>query len=262
MTNQHSELSIVATNIGKRYLLRSRLRDKPGKRSRIGLPGRHAPDDYVWAIRHVDLTLERGEILGVIGRNGSGKTTLLRILAGVTTPTAGRAEIRGRVGALLGVGTGFHPQLTGRDNVMLSGAIMGLQPAEIESHFDEIVEFAEIGEYLDEPVKRYSSGMSARLAFSVALFLHADVMLVDEVLSVGDSAFGLKAADKMREMLRDGRSVIYVSHGMNSIRELCSRVLVMDHGRVAFTGSAEEATAFYEQAYVRRGHRRRVGTAT
>lgn len=248
---QRRQLAIVATNIGKRYLMRSRRRRKSGQGAGIHLPGRHGPDEYMWALRHVDVLVERGEILGVIGRNGSGKTTLLRILAGVTAPTAGHAEVRGRIGALLGVGTGFHPQLTGRDNVLLSGAIMGLDKHEVEARFDEIVEFSGVGDYLDEPVKRYSNGMAARLAFSVATFLQADVMLVDEVLAVGDASFNAKAQEQMLRMLKDGRSVVYVAHGMQTIRKLCRHVLVLDKGRAVFYGDAEEATSFYEQAYVR-----------
>ncbi len=242
---------ISVINLGKRYLLR---RGSDGGRvGRPRLPGRHAPEDYIWALRHISFNVEHGEIFGVIGRNGSGKTTLLRILAGVTAPTAGRATIDGRVAALLSVGTGFHPQLTGRDNVLLSGAIMGLAPETVRKRFDEIVAFAEIDQYLDQPVKRYSSGMSARLAFSVSVFLEAEVLLIDEVLAVGDTAFSSKASAKMRELLADGRSVVYVGHSMATVRELCSRAIVIDKGQQAFAGSAEDAAEFYEKAFVRRG---------
>ena len=248
-----AEQAIVARNIGKRYLMRSRRRVKSGQGRGISIPGRHHPDDYMWALRHISFSVRRGEIFGVIGRNGSGKTTLLRILAGVTAPTAGSAMIRGHVGALLGVGTGFHPQLTGRDNILLSGAIMGLTEEQVQARFDDIVAFAEIGDYLDEPVRRYSSGMGARLAFSVSAFLDADVMLVDEILGVGDAGFGEKASARMKAMLKDGRSVVFVGHAMGTIRELCSRVLVLDRGRQAFVGRTDEATAFYEETLLGRG---------
>jgi lipopolysaccharide transport system ATP-binding protein len=246
--------AVVSENLGKRYLLgRGRRRAGDDGDRRLRIPGRHAPEDYIWALRHVDFHVDRGEIFGIIGRNGSGKTTLLRILAGVTAPTAGSAMVRGRIGALLGVGTGFHPQLTGRDNIVLSGAIMGLTKEEVEARFDDIVTFSEIGAYLDQPVKRYSTGMNARLAFSVSAFMEADVMLVDEVLAVGDAAFSEKANAHMRSMLNDGRSVVYVGHGMSTIRQLCTRALVLDRGRVAFLGDAGDAADFYEEAFVRRG---------
>jgi lipopolysaccharide transport system ATP-binding protein len=216
------------------------------------------PSDWVWALRHVDLDVRKGEIFGVIGRNGSGKTTLLRILASVTAPTAGSAEIHGRVTALLQTGAGFHPELTGRDNIELSGAIMGLSTNEVRDRFDDIVEFSEIGRYLDEPVKRYSSGMFARLAFSVAAFLPADVMLVDEVLAVGDAAFSEKAEAFMVDALRDGRSVVYVGHSLPVVRRLCDRAMVLERGTVEFTGPAEDAADFYEQEVI---HKRTEGGA-
>ena len=199
--------------------------------------------------------MRRGEIFGIIGRNGSGKTTLLRVLAGVTRPTGGTAELRGRVAALLQVGAGFHPQLTGRDNIALSGAIIGLTPQEVARHFDEIVDFSEIGRYLDEPVKHYSSGMYARLAFSVAAFLPAEILLVDEVLAVGDAAFQQKAEARMRETLRDGRAVLYVGHDMKFIRSSCDHAIVLDRGRMAYRGTAVDAADYYRDEIVRGGRR-------
>jgi lipopolysaccharide transport system ATP-binding protein len=245
---------IVAQGIGKRYPL-GRPKRETGDHTerRLKLPGRRRPEDFIWALRHVDFHVNGGEIFGIVGRNGSGKSTLLRILAGVTAPTAGNAEVRGRISALLGIGTGFHPLLTGRENIWLSGAIMGLSKEQVAARFDDIVAFAEVGKYLDQPLRRYSNGMNARLAFSASAFLDADVMLVDEVLSVGDAAFSEKAGARMRSMLEDGRSVLYVSQGMGTIRQLCSRALVLDRGRVAFLGSADDAADFYEQAFVRKG---------
>jgi lipopolysaccharide transport system ATP-binding protein len=244
--------AIIARGLGKRYRLvrpRDRLAgadDGIGASAEASTPGEKGA--WVWALRHVDLELPRGEILGIIGRNGSGKTTLLKILAGVTTPTAGMAEVRGRVAALLQVGAGFHPQLTGRDNVALSGAIMGLSAQEIRDQFEAIVEFAEIGQrYLDEPVKHYSSGMYARLAFSVAAFLPAEILLIDEILAVGDAAFSQKAREHMTRLLRDGRSVIYVGHDLDVIRSLCQQALVLDRGRVAFAGEPGSAIEHYQR---------------
>jgi lipopolysaccharide transport system ATP-binding protein len=250
--------AIIARGLGKRYRLvrpRDRLAgadDGVGASAEASIPGEKGA--WVWALRHVDLDLRRGEILGIIGRNGSGKTTLLKILAGVTTPTAGMAEVRGRVAALLQVGAGFHPQLTGRDNVALSGAIMGLSAQEIRDQFEAIVEFAEIGHrYLDEPVKHYSSGMYARLAFSVAAFLPAEIMLIDEILAVGDAVFSQKAREHMTRLLRDGRSVIYVGHDLDVIRSLCQQTLVLERGRVAFAGEPGAAIEHYQREVIRPG---------
>lgn len=245
--------AITVRNLGKRFLARKRPKGEDGRPQRqFRLPGRRKPGDYNWALRHVDFDVRRGEIFGVVGRNGSGKTTLLRVLAGVTAPTAGQAEIRGRVAALLGVGTGFHPLLTGRDNIILGGTILGLSNEQIRTRFDQIVEFSEIGDYLDQPLRRYSAGMGARLAFSVSAFLDAEIMLVDEVLAVGDTAFSEKASAHMTEMLKDGRSVVYVGHSMATVRRLCDRALVLDSGQAAFVGSAEEAAEYYLDAFVRR----------
>jgi len=177
---------------------------------------------HIWALKGVSFEVHQGEVVGVIGRNGAGKTTLLKILARVTRPTEGRAQVRGRVGSLLEVGTGFHYELTGRENVFLSGAILGMSNAEIRRKFDEIVAFAEVGKFIDTPLKRYSSGMQTRLAFSVAAHLEPEILLVDEVLSVGDLQFQKKCLGKMGDVAQGGRTILFVSHQMNQIRRLCS----------------------------------------
>jgi lipopolysaccharide transport system ATP-binding protein len=185
-----------------------------------------------WALNDVDFEVKRGEIVGIIGRNGAGKTTLLKILARITEPTAGQVEIRGRVASLLEVGTGFHPELTGRENVFLNGAVLGMSRAEIRRKFDEIVAFAEVDKFLDTPVKRYSSGMYVRLAFAVAAHLEPEILLVDEVLAVGDAEFQKKCIGKMSEVAGGGRTVLFVSHNMNAIERLCVRVLYLEGGRL------------------------------
>ena len=200
-----------------------------------------------WALRDVSLEVPRGEVLGLIGPNGAGKTTLLKILSRITAPTTGRAEIRGRVGSLLEVGTGFHPELTGRENIYLNGAILGMKRAEIARQFDAIVAFAEIGRYLDTPVKRYSSGMFVRLAFAVAAHLNPEILLVDEVLAVGDYKFQRKCLGKMREVTGQGRTVLFVSHNMKAIGEICSRVLLLDQGRVRAAGAPAAVIRQYTQ---------------
>src|SRR5437660_666679 len=226
-----------------------------GKRYRRGLQVddglRHALEDFVrspiaslrrkkeetfWALKDVSLEVKEGEVLGLIGRNGAGKTTLLKILSRITRPTEGWAEIHGRVGSLLEVGTGFHPELTGRENTFLSGAILGMSKAEIERKFDEIVGFAELEKFIDTPVKHYSSGMYVRLAFAVAAHLEPEILLVDEVLAVGDINFQKKCLGRMSEVAHEGRTVLFVSHNLPSIEKLCQRVIVVDGGRVIAQG--------------------------
>jgi lipopolysaccharide transport system ATP-binding protein len=214
-------------------------------------PGRIKSSDRhptIWALHDVSFDVERGEVLGVLGRNGSGKSTLMKILARITSPTEGEALTRGRVGALLEIGTGFHPELSGRDNIALSGAILGMSRREIASVFDEIVDFAEIGLFLDTPVKHYSSGMYLRLAFSVSVNLAAEIMLIDEVLAVGDAAFQLKCRDRIRKAVIEGRTVMFVSHNMTSVAELCNRAIVLEQGRMLFDGSTAEAMDLYTHA--------------
>ena len=203
-------------------------------------------DEKFWALRDVSCEIPRGEILGLVGRNGAGKSTLLKIIAGVTAPTTGSVDVYGRVGSLLEVGTGFHPELTGRENVFLNGAFIGMRRAEIRARFDEIVDFSGIEAFLDVPIKRYSSGMAVRLAFAVAAHLDADILLVDEVLAVGDQAFQDKCLGKIREVRqREGRTVLFVSHNLAAVASLCSRALLLSGGRVVADASATEITRLY-----------------
>ena len=203
-------------------------------------------EEEFWALKDVSFEIRRGERVGIIGRNGAGKSTLLKILSRITEPTTGRVEIRGRVASLLEVGTGFHPELTGRENIYLNGAILGMIRREIRAKFDEIVDFAEVEKFLDTPVKRYSSGMYVRLAFAVAAHLEPEILVVDEVLAVGDSGFQKKCLGKMEDVAeREGRTVIFVSHQMAAIRNLCSHGLVLDQGALAFSGSAQESVNYY-----------------
>ncbi|HLA81302.1 MAG TPA: ABC transporter ATP-binding protein, partial [Thermoleophilia bacterium] len=208
-------------------------------------------EDIIWALRDVSLEIPEGQIVGVIGRNGAGKSTLLKILSRITEPTEGRAEIRGRVGSLLEVGTGFHPELTGRENIYLNGAILGMRKREIDRKFDEIVGFAEIDRFLDTPVKRYSSGMHVRLAFAVAAHLEPDILLVDEVLAVGDVAFQRKCMGKMSSVAQEGRTILFVSHNMSAIQNLCNRGIVISQGRMVFDGPAGQAVTEYLQDLTR-----------
>ena len=247
--------AIRVADLGKRFEMASgpshgHLRDRIGDMMRRNKPAGEAASRERWAIRHIDLVVPQGQIFGVIGRNGSGKTTLLSVLAKVTSPTEGEAVIRGRVVPLLATGTGFHPQLTGRDNIALSSAIQGMSEEEMEASIEPIIEFSEVGEYIDQPVKNYSSGMYARLAYSVAAFMPAEIMLIDEVLSVGDASFSQKSGEHMKASLKDGRTVVYVGHGLDIVRELCTNALVLEAGRVAYSGSADDAATYYEEEIV------------
>ena len=205
---------------------------------------RNGPLEF-WALQDLSFEVSRGEVLGIIGRNGAGKSTLLKILSRVTYPTAGWAEVGGRVGSLLEVGTGFHPELTGRENIYLNSAILGMRKTEIQRKFEEIVEFAEIEPFLDTPVKRYSSGMYMRLAFSIAAHLEPEILIVDEVLAVGDAAFQKKCLGKMDSVARQGRTVLFVSHNMPSILSLCERVLLLDQGKLVDQGPPERLVQRY-----------------
>ena len=211
---------------------------RPSRRSR-------KKAEWIWALKGVNIDVHRGEVLGIVGRNGAGKTTLLKILSRITDPTEGVVELRGRVGSLLEVGTGFHPELTGRENISLNGAILGMRRAEIRRKFDPIVDFSEIGQFLDTPVKRYSSGMYIRLAFAVAAHLEPDILIVDEVLAVGDAAFQAKCLGKMNDIAQEGRTVLFVSHNMGAITRLCTRVCWLDDGRVALDGTPGTVVAQY-----------------
>jgi len=199
-----------------------------------------------WAVKDVCFEIQPGERVGIIGRNGAGKSTLLKLLSRITEPTRGRAVIKGRVASLLEVGTGFHSELTGRENIFLNGAILGMSKADIARQFDEIVDFAEIETFLDTPVKRYSSGMYVRLAFAVSAHLQADILIVDEVLAVGDHAFQEKCLSKMRDVTSTGRTILFVSHNMGAIRQLCQRGLLLESGRVALDGDVDAVTDAYE----------------
>ncbi len=206
-----------------------------------------AGSNRFWALKDVSFAVQHGEVLGVIGRNGAGKSTLLKILSRITEPTTGRAEIHGRVGSLLEVGSGFHPELSGRDNIYLNGAILGMRRAEIEHKFDAIVEFAEVGSFIDTPVKRYSSGMHMRLAFAVAAHLDPEILFIDEVLAVGDAAFQKKCLGKMGEVAKQGRTVLFVSHNLTAVATLCHKVVWLHQGQVVKHGRADEVIAKYLQ---------------
>lgn len=211
-------------------------------------------NDFFWALEDVSFEVSRGEAVGIIGRNGAGKSTLLKILSRITKPTRGTAEIHGRVGSLLEVGTGFHPELTGRENIYLNGAILGMRRAEIERNFDEIVAFAEVEKFVDTPVKRYSSGMYVRLAFAVAAHLEPEVLVIDEVLAVGDAAFQKKCLGKMGEVAKGGRTVLFVSHHMGAIRNLCREVVWLDEGRLISHGPAPAVVDEYLRTVLHRAH--------
>jgi lipopolysaccharide transport system ATP-binding protein len=204
-----------------------------------------AAAEQVWALRDVTFDVQQGEVLGIVGRNGAGKSTLLKVLTRITSPSAGRVEIRGRVGSLLEVGTGFHPELTGRENIYLNGAILGMKRREIDSRFDAIVEFSGVERFMDTPVKRYSSGMYVRLAFAVAAHLEPEILLVDEVLAVGDAEFQRRCLGRMEELGSSGRTVIFVSHQLSAVAQLCDRALQIESGRVVGDGPPAEVIARY-----------------
>lgn len=204
--------------------------------------------EYVWALRDIDFKIEQGDVVGIIGKNGAGKSTLLKLLSKVTGPTIGTIRARGRIGALLEVGTGFHPEMTGRENIYMNGAIMGMSKAEISRKLEEIVDFSGCERYIDTPVKRYSSGMTVRLGFAVAAHLDPEILVVDEVLAVGDAEFQKKAIGKMQDVSRgEGRTVLFVSHNMASVRQLCKSGIILDKGKIAFSGTADDAVNRYIQ---------------
>ncbi|PNW26197.1 ABC transporter ATP-binding protein [Formosa algae] len=201
---------------------------------------------YAWALRDINFEVQQGEVLGIIGKNGAGKSTLLKILSRVTSPSTGEIKTRGRIASLLEVGTGFHPELTGRENIYLNGAILGMTKAEIKAKEDEIIDFSGCERYVDTPVKRYSSGMRVRLAFAVAAFLEPDILVIDEVLAVGDAEFQKKAIGKMQDISKsDGRTVLFVSHNMAAVKNLCTRAIVLEHGQTVFEGDVDEAINYY-----------------
>jgi lipopolysaccharide transport system ATP-binding protein len=235
--------------IGKLQSAYGTLRDTlAGGMRRLAHHDHHHDTKELWALRDVSFELEEGGVLGIVGRNGAGKSTLLKILTRIASPTEGRAEIRGRVGSLLEVGTGFHPELTGRENVFLNGSILGMKQREIVRKFDEIAEFAGVETFLDTPVKRYSSGMSVRLAFAVAAHLEPEILLIDEVLAVGDAEFQRRCLGRMEDFSQSGRTVIFVSHNMQAIAQLCDRTIWLERGRIAQDGPSTVVVADYLQS--------------
>lgn len=204
--------------------------------------------DYVWSLKDINFEVEQGEVLGIIGKNGAGKSTLLKILSQVTSPTTGQVKVKGRIAALLEVGTGFHPELTGKENIFLNGAILGMTKIEIKRKLDEIVDFSGVAKYLDTPVKRYSSGMMVRLGFAVAAHLEPEILIVDEVLAVGDAEFQEKCLGKMRDVSGQGRTVLFVSHNMASIKSLCTSAILLGNGKVLNIGNTDEVIAAYKLA--------------
>lgn len=255
---EKSDTAIYAENLSKQYRIGGRQRCYRTLREAtvdaVALPIRYLrsrwrgtpkDDSRIWALRDVSLDIKQGEVTGIIGRNGSGKTTLLRVLSRISEPTSGWAHVYGKVGSLLEVGSGFHPELSGRENVYLNGVILGMRKREIDRKFDQIVAFAEVERFIDTPVKHYSSGMYMRLAFAVAAHLSADILLIDEVLAVGDALFQTKCLHKMEDVARQGRTVLFVSHNMGAVRSLCNRGVVLDEGRVVHAGNVAEALEVY-----------------
>lgn len=252
--------------LGKRYTIGAQQARYGSLRERITaaaarpwrrLIGREAllgPTSTIWALRDVSFDVHRGDVLGVIGGNGAGKSTLLKVLSRITEPTEGEAVVEGRVGSLLEVGTGFHPELTGRENIYLNGAILGMRKAEIDRKFDEIVAFAEVETFIDTPVRHYSSGMYLRLAFSVAAHLDPEILIVDEVLAVGDSQFQKKCLGKLDDVARGGRTVLFVSHNMAAIQRLCTSAMLLDGGRIVRTGDVRSVVAGYLSRETRAGY--------
>lgn len=247
LTKQY-DLGVIGTGTLSRDLNRwwARLRQHPDPYTRIGHKDAFARfGESILALDNVSFTVQQGEALGIIGRNGAGKSTLLKILSRVTAPTSGEVKVKGRIGSLLEVGTGFHPELTGRENVYLNGAILGMRKDEVTHKFDEIVNFSGVEKFIDTPVKRYSSGMYVRLAFAVAAHLDPEILVVDEVLAVGDAEFQKKCLGKMGDVAGEGRTILFVSHNMPAIQKLCSRTLVIQDGKIIYNGESEEAIENY-----------------
>jgi lipopolysaccharide transport system ATP-binding protein len=258
-----SEIALKVDNVSKLYRLgqvgtgtiRSdinrlihRIRGKGDPYMKIGQENdrtKSADSDYVWALKDINFEVKKGEVLGIVGRNGAGKSTLLKILSKITSPTTGSISINGRVASLLEVGTGFHPELSGRENIFLNGSILGMRKWEIQQKFDEIVDFSGVERYIDTPVKRYSSGMYVRLAFAVAAHLEPEILIIDEVLAVGDAEFQKKCLGKMKDVSVEGRTVLFVSHNMAAVKSLCTHGIVLMNGRLKFDGDATSAVGFY-----------------
>ncbi|TXD81702.1 ABC transporter ATP-binding protein [Subsaximicrobium wynnwilliamsii] len=264
MSNNNKDIILVAENISKQYRLGvvgtgtlshdlnrwwHRVRGKEDPFLKVGEVNDRSTSgssDYAWALRDINFEVQRGEVLGIIGKNGAGKSTLLKILSRVTSPTTGEIKTKGRIASLLEVGTGFHPELTGRENIYLNGAILGMSKAEIKAKEEEIIEFSGCQRYVDTPVKRYSSGMRVRLAFAVAAHLEPDILVIDEVLAVGDAEFQKKAIGKMQDISKgEGRTVLFVSHNMAAVKSLCTRAIVLENGVSVFEGDTDAAVDFY-----------------
>jgi lipopolysaccharide transport system ATP-binding protein len=254
-----SNLAIQVKDLSKRYKIgtarrrNDTLRDEIAHKFTSVFRGNHrtsAENEIFWALRNISMEVQEGEVVGIIGRNGAGKSTLLKVLSHITYPTEGRAEIFGRVGSLLDVGTGFHPELTGRENIYLSGAVLGMKKSEINNRFDEIVAFSEIGKFLDTPVKHYSSGMYVRLAFAVAAHLEPEILIVDEVLAVGDASFQKKCLGRMEDVAKKGRTVIFVSHNLSAVRALCSRCIWLNGGVIQREGDTGTVIDLYVAATI------------
>ncbi|MBP7450777.1 MAG: ATP-binding cassette domain-containing protein [Flavobacteriales bacterium] len=273
-----NDIVVQVEGVGKRYrlgmtdrrqlvdefkALMARLRGKPDPTAKVGA----ATDgqrigEYFWALRDVGFEVRRGEVLGIIGRNGAGKSTLLKLLSRITAPTEGAIGMRGKVTSLLEVGTGFHPELTGRQNIYLNGTIMGMRKADVTRHEEEIIAFSGIEHHIDTPIKRYSSGMKVRLGFAVAAHLDPDILILDEVLAVGDAEFQKKCLDKMREVTsKEGRTVLFVSHNMAAMKSLCHRAIVLEKGRVVYTGETAGAVNYYMKGDAEVDNYRRFGDA-
>lgn len=257
-----ADVVLNAESLGKHYLLRHRIAGYDTLREKLGQNLRHlastkrlAQDpragalEEFWALRDVSLQIRQGEVVGLVGRNGAGKSTLLKIISRITEPTEGKLRIRGRAASLLEVGTGFHPELTGRENIFLNGAILGMPKSEIRAKFDQIVAFAEVTRFLDTPVKRYSSGMYVRLAFSIAAHLEPDILIVDEVLAVGDASFQKKCLERMAEVAKTGRTILFVSHNLGLVRSMCRRGVVLENGRLICDDLAETAVSRYLESF-------------
>ena len=247
-------LAITASSLSKSYRIRHRHADTPTRATealmaRVRHPFRRDPIEEFHALSDVDFEIPQGEAVGIVGRNGAGKSTLLKLLTRVTAPSAGRIELRGRVGSLLEVGTGFHPELTGRENIYLNGTLLGMRAKEIRRQFDEIVDFSGIERFLDTPVKRYSSGMYVRLAFAVAAHLEAEILAIDEVLAVGDSEFQARSLAKMRDVAADGRTVLYVSHQLETVSTLCTSAMYLESGELKFHGDVPTALEQYREGF-------------
>jgi len=240
---------IELNGIGKRY----RKLQEHERLLRTVLPFMRRRPAELWALRDLDLQVQEGEIVGVLGHNGAGKTTLLRLLAGVTQPTEGRLRVRGRIAPLISLGVGFHKEMSGRENVLVNGMLLGLSARQVAERFDEIVEFSEIGEFIDTPVKFYSSGMSLRLGFSVVIHVDPTILLVDEILAVGDASFQLKCFDRLRRFQRDGAAIVMVSHALHQVRQLCPRAVLIRHGRLIYDGDVEHAIALHYRSLSEEG---------